>query len=97
VRRAAPGRFVVDASLRPSEVQRVCGVDLPEGDYDTVAGLVMERLGRIPAVGDSITGTGWTLTVSAMDGVRVEQVELSATTERSDSQDSVQGDEAPAV
>ena len=97
VRRSTPGRFVVDASLRPSEVQRVCGVDLPEGDYDTVAGLVMERLGRIPAVGDSITGTGWTLTVSAMDGVRVEQVELSATTERSDSQDSVQGDEAPAV
>jgi CBS domain containing-hemolysin-like protein len=57
-------------------VRRACEVDLPEGEYDTVSGLIMEDLGRIPMVGDRIDGDGWTLRVRSMDGRRVGQVEL---------------------
>jgi CBS domain containing-hemolysin-like protein len=76
-RRVAPGRFVLDASLRPSEVERACGVELPEGQYDTVGGLVMERLGRIAVVGDRVVEDAWVLRVVAMDGLRVDEVELT--------------------
>jgi magnesium and cobalt exporter, CNNM family len=39
------------------------GVDLPEGPYVTVAGLVLDRLGRIPAPGETVVVDGWTLEV----------------------------------
>lgn len=56
-----PGRFRLD------EVLRETGVDLPEGDeYDTVAGLVMNELGRVPVVGDRVEVMGAVLTVLDM-------------------------------
>jgi CBS domain containing-hemolysin-like protein len=61
-----PGRWLVPADWRVDEIERVTGYALPDGDYDTVAGLVLERLERIPEVGDSVV----------VDGVRIEVVEL---------------------
>src|SRR3712207_7073242 len=43
-------------SWRIDEVADATGVDLPEGtDYDTISGLVMSHLGRVPEVGDSVS------------------------------------------
>ncbi|MDX2911116.1 hemolysin family protein [Streptomyces griseiscabiei] len=48
--------WLVDAGRRLDEVADATGVDLPEDDdYDTVAGLVVDRLGRFPAIGDRLT------------------------------------------
>ena len=41
------------------------GIDLPQGEYTTIAGLVLDRLGHIPAVGEAITVNGWTIEVLA--------------------------------
>ncbi|NEA98042.1 hemolysin family protein [Streptomyces sp. SID13726] len=50
-----PG-WLVDAGRRLDEVAEATGVELPEeDDYDTVAGLIVDRLGRFPAIGDRIT------------------------------------------
>jgi CBS domain containing-hemolysin-like protein len=76
VRRVSPTRWVVDASLRPGEVRRACGIGLPEGEYDTISGLMMERLGRIPNVGDRVDDERWTLRVRSMHGRRVGEVDL---------------------
>jgi CBS domain containing-hemolysin-like protein len=49
------GSWVVSARWRLDEVAEATGVRLPEGDdYETVSGLVMARLGRIPVIGDAI-------------------------------------------
>jgi CBS domain containing-hemolysin-like protein len=49
------GSWVVSARWRLDEVQEATGVALPEGDdYETLSGLVMARLGRIPVVGDEL-------------------------------------------
>jgi CBS domain containing-hemolysin-like protein len=46
---------VVPARWRLDQVWEVTGVHLPDGDnYETVSGLVMARLGRIPVVGDTM-------------------------------------------
>ncbi|MER7562079.1 hemolysin family protein [Streptomyces sp. NPDC048523] len=55
--------WLVDAGRRLDEIADATGVELPgEEDYDTVAGLVVDRLGRFPAIGDRVTveliGTG---------------------------------------
>ncbi|MEX2658572.1 MAG: hemolysin family protein, partial [Acidimicrobiales bacterium] len=47
------GRWRIPGSWRLDEIERDTGVALPEGSYDTVAGLVLDRLGRIPSPGDS--------------------------------------------
>jgi CBS domain containing-hemolysin-like protein len=78
VRRVSANRWLVEASLRPSEVRRATGVSLPEGEYDTVSGFVMERIGRIPRAGDRIDEEQWTLRVRSMEGRRVSEVDLIA-------------------
>ncbi|SDN05638.1 hemolysin family protein [Streptomyces wuyuanensis] len=48
--------WLVDAGRRLDEVEDAIGIGLPEeDDYDTVAGLIIDRLGRFPAIGDRLT------------------------------------------
>ncbi|MFE4454069.1 hemolysin family protein [Streptomyces sp. NPDC056796] len=50
------GGWIVDAGRRLDEVAETTGIELPaEEDYDTVAGLIIDRLGRFPAIGDRLT------------------------------------------
>jgi CBS domain containing-hemolysin-like protein len=46
--------WLTDAGLRVDEVSDLTGIELPEGDYDTVGGLLLERLGRVAEPGDSV-------------------------------------------
>jgi CBS domain containing-hemolysin-like protein len=59
------------------EVQEACGFDLPQGRWETIAGFIMARLGRLPQVGDRVEHEGWILQVTAMTGNRVETVRLT--------------------
>jgi CBS domain containing-hemolysin-like protein len=47
--------WTVPGSLHPDEVARLVGLDLPDGDYQTIGGLVIDRLGRLPDRGDVVT------------------------------------------
>lgn len=53
-------------------------VEVPEGDYSTVAGLVLDRLGGIPEAGDRVEVEGWRLTVLEMRGKAIARIELEA-------------------
>jgi CBS domain containing-hemolysin-like protein len=53
------------------------GLKLPEEDYNTVAGYVMSRLGRIARQGDEIDFEGGRLRVLAMDGLRIDRLALA--------------------
>ena len=81
VRRGADGSFLVPGTWRLDETARDTGVELPNGEYETIGGLVMERLGRVPAVGDVVTVAGTRLTVKTMDGHAVEFVDLTPVSE----------------
>lgn len=50
------------------------GLDVPDGDYETVAGYIIERLGRIPGVGDEVHLGDATLRVADMVGRRITEV-----------------------
>lgn len=50
------------------------GIALPEGPYETVAGLVMAELGRVPDMGDSTVHGGLELAVSRREGLRVTEL-----------------------
>ena len=68
--------FRLDAGIGISEINEELEVDLPEGDYQTVAGFILFSLGRIPSEGDSVEYRDLKLTVKAMSGVRIDEVEL---------------------
>jgi CBS domain containing-hemolysin-like protein len=72
----ADRHFRVPASLRLDEVEREIDVELPEGDYDTIAGLVLDRLEHFPEKGESIYVDGHRLTVTEMDGRRITEIEI---------------------
>ena len=52
--RDEPG--VVHGAMSLEDCNDHTGLELPDGDYDTVAGYLVARVGRIPAVGDSVAG-----------------------------------------
>ncbi|GAA2125189.1 hemolysin family protein [Actinomadura napierensis] len=52
--RSDDGWWVTDAALRIDEIEDLTGISLPEGDYDTAAGLLLERLARLPVPGDAL-------------------------------------------
>ncbi|MGW3028357.1 hemolysin family protein [Streptomyces sp. NPDC001221] len=64
-----------DGSCRVDILKRI-GLDVPEGPYETVAGLVADLLGRIPAPGDRAELPGWRLTVRQVEHYRAERVRL---------------------
>jgi Mg2+/Co2+ transporter CorC len=68
----------VDGGLRVDVLRRI-GLDAPEGPYETVAGLVADLLGRIPAPGDRADLPGWRLTVRQVDHYHAERVRLTRT------------------
>jgi CBS domain containing-hemolysin-like protein len=72
------GVFVVAGTLHLDEVADASGLVLPEGDYETVAGFVLQRLGRIPAAGDGLSHDGWEIEVVEMDGLRIASLQLVA-------------------
>ncbi|MWB97000.1 hemolysin family protein [Agromyces seonyuensis] len=68
------GRFEVDGGLILQEFESVTGMALPEGPYETVAGFIVDRLGRLARVGDRVEIGGWVLDVIEADRLRVRRV-----------------------
>jgi CBS domain containing-hemolysin-like protein len=78
VRALGRGSWLVSGLLRDDEVADATGFVMPPGDYETLAGLVLSRLGRIPDVGDDVEIDGWRLTVTRRDRNRVAELRLAA-------------------
>jgi CBS domain containing-hemolysin-like protein len=73
---ARAGEWLLDGSLHPDEVFDACGFRVPDGDYETLAGFVLDQLGRIPDVGDEFEHEGWDLEVGEIERLRVATVRL---------------------
>ncbi|MBV8860366.1 MAG: HlyC/CorC family transporter [Mycobacterium sp.] len=94
---AAEDGWRVSGLLRIDEVADATGYRGPEGQYETISGLVLQELGRIPVRGDVVqlsgyepdglpsTAARWEAKVVRMDGRRIDQLELTRVRDRSDS------------
>lgn len=77
VARAADGSWIVPGVLRPDELVEGTGLQVPDGSaYETLGGLVMAELGRLPEVGDTIEVDDVSLRVELVDGRRVERLRV---------------------
>jgi CBS domain containing-hemolysin-like protein len=70
------GSIMTTGTLRIEELAEL-GVDLPEGEYGTVGGYMMDRLGRVPRRGDLVETDLWKLQVRSTQGRRVGDVAIT--------------------
>ncbi len=69
--------FQVDGSMRIEEANEEMKLELPEGDYETVAGFVISLLGHIPRVNERLRYKGLRITITEMKGLKVEKILLT--------------------
>jgi putative hemolysin len=69
--------YQIDAGMTISDVNEELDLDLPEGDYETVAGFVLSHLGHIPAEGEQFTYNGLRIAITRVLGRKVEEVTVT--------------------
>ena len=69
--------FQIDGGMRIEEANEEMGLELPEGDYETVAGFVLDLLGHIPRPGEQLRYKGLKLVITEMRGVKIEKILLT--------------------
>ena len=71
---AIKGVNVVSGMLHLDEVREQTGLEIREGDYETLAGFLLSVAGHIPQKGEHISDEGWEFKIVAMDGNRIDRV-----------------------
>ena len=74
---APPGTWRLAGDLRADGVEEACGLRLPDGPYETLAGFVLGQFGRVPVEGDSCTWDGWGFEVAEMARRRIVAVRVA--------------------
>ena len=84
----AAGVHVISGMLHGEEVLERTGFEMPEGDYETLAGFLLSKFERIPEVGQHATHDGWEFKVTQMDDRRIAEVLMVAPPETEPEEDS---------
>lgn len=75
-RRNADGSYLVAGTMRTTEFEECTGLRLPDGDWQTVAGYVIDALDEIPAAGERVRTELGTFTVLEMDGYAIARLRV---------------------
>lgn len=73
----AGGGYLVNARLPVDDLAELTGVHLPDGDWDTVGGLLLALAGQVPQVGEPFEVEGLVLTAEQVQGRRVSRVRVA--------------------
>jgi len=68
--------LVVDARVSADEVEDELNVKLPEGEFDSLGGFILDQLGRVPSAGESVSWQGWEFTAEVVSENRIERVRV---------------------
>ncbi|WP_336343503.1 hemolysin family protein [Halalkalicoccus ordinarius] len=82
------GAYLIDGGVSITTVNEALDAEFERTEFETIGGLVFDRLGRAPEVDDAVSVNGYRLTVEGVDGARISSVvvqEESAGAEESDS------------
>jgi putative hemolysin len=76
--------FQVDGGMRIEETNEELGLELPEGDYETVAGFVLHLLGHIPKQGTQLKYRDLKIVITKMKGHKIEEILLTKEKKKKD-------------
>ncbi len=69
--------YEIDGGLRVEEANDQLDLDLPEGDYDTVAGFILSHLGRIPSQGEHFKFRDLTIAITEIVNRKIERITIT--------------------
>jgi len=69
--------FQIDGGMRIEEANEEMGLELPEGDYETVAGFVLKLLGSIPKPNEQLRYKDLKMVITEMRGPKIEKILLT--------------------
>ena len=73
---SADGSVVVDARLNIEQVEEHFNVELPREKFDTIGGFVVDLLGNVPEVDQSLEACGLTFTILQSDSRRINKMKI---------------------
>lgn len=79
IHKISEGSFVVDGSTPIDEIAETLKSKIPDGDYDTIAGFISDKLGKIPAKDDYVILESYKFIVTEVSNRRVTKVSISKT------------------
>ncbi|WP_029521316.1 hemolysin family protein [Persephonella sp. IF05-L8] len=84
IKRFIQDKIVVDGRIELKEVEMLINEKLPEGPYETIGGMIIYTLGRMPKRGESLTVGNAKFTVLSINIRRVQEVLIEKLKEKSD-------------
>jgi len=72
--------FSIDGGMRVEQANEEMGLELPTGDYETVAGFILNLLGHIPKRGEQVRYKGMKIIITEMRGRKIEKILLTKET-----------------
>ena len=79
IRQTGPDRWTIEADLDVDDVERALGIELPEGDWRTIGGLVIATAGTLPEIGETVEVDGTGFRIVARSRQRLHRLEVSPT------------------
>ena len=79
-RPTSEGEWILPGTTHPDELADETTLVIPDGEYETLAGFMLDRLGHIPGSGEVVHFEGWTLRVVSMDRRRIAEVRVQSPT-----------------
>jgi CBS domain containing-hemolysin-like protein len=73
--------YRLDGGMSVDDANQQLGLGLPEGDYETVAGFILDHLGRIPEEGEQFVYNGLRFAITRMLGRKIEEVTVTRLSE----------------
>jgi len=83
IRRVSEHTWCADGRAELPQVEETTGLKLPEGDYETLAGFLLAKLGRVPPVGARLAWGHWGLSVSKATERAIQEVVITRQEPRS--------------
>jgi putative hemolysin len=76
IHRVSETEAILDARVSIDALQELFGIEVEEGDFDTVGGFVFNHLGKVPSVGEEIRVDGLVVRILSVSGHRIKRVRV---------------------
>jgi CBS domain containing-hemolysin-like protein len=74
IARIHEGRWLIAGKAKVDEVRDTIGLPIPDGDFVTIAGFIMQFSGKVPVQGDVLTHEGWQFHIVSVEKRRIHEV-----------------------
>ena len=71
-----PNTYEIDGAMNIDEANDELGLNIPEGDYETIAGFILENFQKIPDIGEKTSYGNLRITINEVDGSRISKVRI---------------------